>query len=68
VDCWTLGGGGSVAAASKAMEKVVGGGGPFCNGLGKGTVKWFSNVVGGVWAALPAQASSLSAVSRKENV
>jgi hypothetical protein len=64
VDCWSLGGGDSVVAASKKMEKAVGGG-SFCSSAGKGTVKWLSNVVlplvvGDVWAALQAQASLLN--------
>jgi hypothetical protein len=67
-----LGGGGSVAAASKKMEEVVRGG-PFCNGLGKGTVKLLSNVVFafGRWRRLGYSAGSSfvdSAVSRNENV
>jgi hypothetical protein len=55
------------------MEKVVSGG-PFCNGLGKRTVKWLSKVVFafGRWRRLGCAAGSSflveSAVSRNENV
>jgi hypothetical protein len=66
VDCWRLGGGGSVAAASKKMEKVDGG--RFCNGLEKDGEVAFERR----WRRLGCAAGSSylveSAVSRNENV